>query len=129
MVKKNIGLVLAAALALCLAPCAFATDSLSDALDWAEDQPSAFGLWWIQQPWTEEEQYAWRAVFKAITDEKDRRPQVRQEINDPVYVALVSGNVYHTDIHCSAFKNAFAVTQMDRTEAEERGFEKCEKCK
>ena len=61
-------------------------------------------------------------MFKAITDEKDRNLQAQQEITNTVYVAIISGNVYHTTEECGALKNAYIVVEMDELEDASRGF-------
>lgn len=103
-------------------------ESLKDLIEEAENKPAAFGLWWLSQEWDENQLYAWDAVFDAITDEKNRNPEVQQEIITPVYVAIVSGNVYHISKECGALKNAYIVVEMDESEAAGRGFSVCRRC-
>ena len=94
-----------------------------------DDKPGAFAEWFLGEEWTQKERHAWKAVFNALFDGIDRSTTLKRDILVPVYVAYVSGKKYHSDPSCSHLANAYDVLEMDRLEAAQRGFHKCNTCK
>ena len=95
----------------------------------APDDPEAFSDWFVQQNFQGQEYHQWAAVLSSLVDGIDRSREAHLPIVEPVYVAIISGAKYHTTQSCSALKNASKVLELDITEAQERGFEKCSRCR
>ena len=95
----------------------------------APDDPEVFADWFLQQDFQGQEYSQWAAIFEALTDGIDRSREARSPIVEPVYVAIISGAKYHTTESCSALRNSPKVLELDLTEAQERGFEPCSRCK
>lgn len=95
----------------------------------APDDPEAFADWFIAQEFSGQDYYKWAAVLSSLTDGIDRSREAHSPIVEPVYVAILTGEKYHTTEHCSALKNASRVLELDLSEARERGFEACGRCK
>lgn len=96
------------------------------------DQPGEFGYWFLSQPWTDQELYAWKAVFDSMFDGKDRTEPYggfKFGHSNPVWVAIVSGDVYHTDSDCESLYMAYRVVELELSDAKNRGFRQCKKCK
>ena len=93
------------------------------------DKAGAFGYWFLNQEWTAKELHAWEAVFKAMFDEKDRTGiKYKDEYDDPVYVAIVTGTVFHKEKECSGLVSAYMVEEFEMENAIERGFAPCKIC-
>lgn len=95
----------------------------------APDEPEAFADWFIQQGFTGQEYYQWAAVLQSLTDGIDRSREAQSPIVKPVYVAILTGDKYHSTESCSYLKRASRVLDLDLAEAQERGFEACSRCK
>ena len=96
------------------------------------DQAGAFGYWFISQTWTDQELHAWKAVFESMFDDKDRTEPYggfKFGHSNPVWVAIVSGDVYHTDVDCDSLYLAYRVVELELSDAKSRGFRQCKKCK
>lgn len=94
----------------------------------APDDPVAFADWFVAQDFEGQAYHQWAAILDALTDGIDRSRELRMTIETPVYVAILTGTVYHRE-DCPALKRASRVLELDLTEAQERGFEACERCK
>lgn len=94
----------------------------------APESPEEFADWFIEQGFEGQEYYEWAAVFGALTDGINRSREQIMEVKDPVYVAIRIGTKYHKQ-DCSSLKNSSLVMELDKTEALERGFEMCKRCK
>lgn len=95
----------------------------------APDDPEAFADWFVAQGFEGQEYHQWAAVLASLIDGIDRSREVCYPVEDPVYVAIISGVKYHVQEECMALKQASKVLEMDVIEAQERGFELCRKCK
>lgn len=95
----------------------------------APDDPEAFADWFVQQNFQGQEYYQWVAVLQSLTDGIDLSREAHSPIVEPVYVAIISGDKYHSTESCTALKRASKVLELDIAEARERGFEACGKCK
>lgn len=93
----------------------------------APDNPETFADWFIEQNFQGQEYYQWAAVLDALTDGIDRSREARMDIKTPVFVAILTGTVYHNQ-DCTALKNSSRILELDLLEAQERGFEACRKC-
>lgn len=94
----------------------------------APDDPVAFADWFVVQGFEGQTYHQWAAILDALTDGIDRSREPRMAIKTPVYVAILTGTVYHRE-DCPALKRASRVLELDLAEAQERGFEACERCK
>lgn len=94
----------------------------------APEDPEAFADWFVAQGFDGQEYYQWAAILNALTDGIDRSREAQMEIKAPVYVAILTGTVYHKE-DCAALKNSSRVLELDLAEAQERGFEACSRCK
>lgn len=94
----------------------------------APDDPEAFADWFIQQGFQGQEYYQWVAVLESLIDGIDRSREAQSPIVEPVYVAILTGDKYHSTESCSALKRASRVLELDLTEAQKRGFEACSRC-
>ena len=94
----------------------------------APDDPVAFADWFVAQGFEGQAYHQWAAILDALTDGIDRSRELRMTIETPVYVAILTGTVYHRE-DCPALKRASRVLELDLAEAQERGFEACERCK
>lgn len=93
----------------------------------APSDPEAFADWFVAQGFEGREYYQWAAILDALTDGIDRSREAHQEIKTPVFVAILTGTVYHNQ-DCTALKNSSRILELDLLEAQERGFEACKKC-
>ena len=93
----------------------------------APSDPEAFADWFVAQDFEGQEYYQWAAILNALTDGIDRSREARTDIKTPVYVAILTGTVYHNQ-DCTALKNSSRILELDLLEAQERGFEACSKC-
>lgn len=93
----------------------------------APDDPEAFSDWFIAQGFEGQEYYQWASILNALTDGIDRSRDARIDIETPVYVAILTGTVYHNE-DCASLKKASRVLELDLVEAQERGFEACSRC-
>ena len=94
----------------------------------APDDPEEFSDWFIAQNFQGQEYYQWTAVLQSLTDGIDRSREAHDPIVEPVYVAILTGDKYHTTENCTALKRASRVLELNITEAQERGFEACSRC-
>lgn len=94
----------------------------------APDDPVAFADWFVDQGFEGQAYHQWAAILDALTDGIDRSREARMPIETPVYVAILTGTVYHK-ADCPALKRASRILELDLAEAQERGFEPCERCK
>ena len=95
----------------------------------APDEPEAFADWFIEQKFEGQEYYQWIAILESLIDGIDRSREAQSPIVDPVYVAILTGDKYHVTKSCSALKRASRVLELDISEAIQRGFNNCERCK
>lgn len=95
----------------------------------APDDPEAFADWFVNQNFQGQEYHQWAAVLEALTDGIDRSREAHSPIVEPAYVAILTGDKYHLTKSCPALKRASRVLELDLTEAQERGFEACSRCK
>lgn len=95
----------------------------------APDDPEAFSEWFVQQNFQGQEYHQWAAVLASLIDGIDRSREAHLPIVEPVYVAIITGDKYHSTESCSALKRASRVLELDLTEAQKRGFEACSRCK
>lgn len=102
-------------------------DGVNDPFGEDDNKISAFGYWFLSEEWTEQELHAWAAVFESLTDNRDRYPWARNPIVNAVYIAPITGTVYHKE-DCTAINNASFILELDLKEAQERGFDACSKC-
>lgn len=93
----------------------------------APDNPEEFSDWFIAQGFDGQAYHQWAAILNALVDGLDRSREARLEIQSPVYVAILTGTVYHTE-NCASLKRASRVLEMDMLEAQERGFNACSRC-
>lgn len=94
----------------------------------APNDPVAFADWFVVQGFEGQTYHQWAAILDALTDGIDRSREPRMAIETPVCVAILTGTVYHRE-DCPALKRASRVLELDLAEAQERGFEACERCK
>ena len=94
----------------------------------APNDPEEFSNWFIKQGFQGEEYYQWAAVFEALIDGKDRSREIHYPVVESVYVAIITGDKYHTTEKCYTLLNSSFILEMDISEAQERGFEKCSRC-
>ena len=93
----------------------------------APNTPEEFSDWFIAQEFKGQDYHQWAAILNALTDGIDRSREARQEIKTPVYVAILTGTVYHNE-SCPSLSRASRVLELDLAEAQERGFEECKIC-
>ena len=93
----------------------------------APDDPEAFSDWFVAQESKAQDYHQWAAILNALTDGIDRSREAKQEIKTPVYVAILTGTVYHNE-SCSSLSRASRVLELDLLEAQERGFGACSRC-
>lgn len=94
----------------------------------APDTPEAFADWFIAQSFEGQDYYAWEAIFNALTDGIDRSREASMPVENPVFVAILTGTKYHSDENCPSLVNADRILTLDSEEAKERGFEACKRC-
>lgn len=104
-------------------------DGTNDPFSDDYDKPGAFGFWFLTNEWSEQELHAWASVFESLLDDKDRSWPGLNSVENPVYVAIVTGDVYHTNYECSSLANAYAIAEFSLDEAIQRNFVQCKKCK
>ena len=95
----------------------------------APDEPEAFADWFVEQGFEGQEYYQWLSVLESLIDGIDRSREARDPIVEPVYVAILTGDKYHSTKSCTALKRASRILELDINEAQERSFQKCERCK
>lgn len=93
----------------------------------APNTPEEFSDWFVAQEFEGQDYHQWAAILNALTDGIDRSRETRMKIKVPVYVAILTGTVYHND-SCTSLKKASRVLELDLAEAQERGFEACSRC-
>jgi len=102
-------------------------DGIHDPFADEDDKAAEFGYWFLSEEWTAQELHAWAAVFNALMDGRDRYPWARHTVETPVFIAPITGTVYHNQ-DCTALKNSSYTLELDLLEAQERGFEACSRC-
>ena len=95
----------------------------------APDDPEAFADWFVSQQFEGKEYYQWLAILSALTDGIDRSREAKMPIDNPVYVAILTGTKYHIDENCTALKQNSRVLRLDLNDALDRKFNQCKKCK
>lgn len=104
-------------------------DGTEDPFYYDDDKAGAFGYWFLNQEWTSDELYAWKAVFDAMFDNKNRTNiEYKEEYKFPVYVAIITGTVFHKEEKCSRLTPAYAVEKLELEDAIQRGFKPCKTC-
>lgn len=104
-------------------------DGTEDPFHYDDDKASAFGYWFLNQEWTANDIYAWKSVFNSLFDDIDRTDiEYKEEFNYPVYVAIVTGTVFHNTEDCSKLSSAYIVETLELEDAIQRGFKPCKTC-